>query len=91
MITEIHDAIALIVNKERRTATVFARAFSLPHSMHIHRPQKKRVWIKYYIGGHIALVDVDVRCRAPISNEEASGWASHAEGGGVGQAPVAYI
>ena len=33
-----------------------------------------------------ALIDVSLayqamRCRAPISNREASGWASHAEGG----------
>ena len=60
--------------------------------MHIHRPQKRRVWVKYYIGGHRALTDVlpasqAVRCRAPISNGEASGWASHAEGGNVSQAP----
>ena len=56
--------------------------------MHIHRPQRRRVWVKYYIGRHRALTDVspasqDVRCRAPISNGEASGWASHAEGGNV--------
>ena len=60
--------------------------------MHIHRPQKRRVWVKYYIGGHRALTDVspasqDVRCRSPISNGEASGWTSHAEGGNVSQAP----
>ena len=61
--------------------------------MHNHHT---RVGVKYYIGGHRALTDVSpasqaVRCRAPISNGEASGWASHAEGGNVSQAPVAYI
>ena len=50
---------------------------------------------RYYIGGHRALTDVSpasqaMRCRTPISNGEASGWASHAEGGNVGQAPVTY-
>ncbi len=65
-------------------------------SMHTHRPQRKRVWVKYYVGGHRALTDVlpssqDVRCRAPISNGEASLWASHVGGGNVSQAPVAYI
>ena len=47
---------------------------------------------KYYTGEHRALTDVspasqDVRRTAPISNGEASGWASHAEGGSVTQAP----
>ena len=65
-------------------------------SMHNHHTQERRVGVKYYIGGHRALTDVSpasqaVRCRAPISNGEASGWASHAEGGNVSQAPVAYI
>ncbi len=60
--------------------------------MRIHRPQRRRVWVKYHIGGHRALTDVsptsqDIRCRAPISNGESSGWASHAEGGNVSQAP----
>ena len=63
--------------------------------MHIHRTQESRVGVRYCIGGHRALTDVlpasqCMRCRAPISNREASGWASHAEGGNVGQAPVAY-
>ena len=65
-------------------------------SMHIHHPQKRKVWVKYYIGGHRTLTDVlptsqNVRCRALTSHGEASGWVSHAEGGNVSQAPVAYI
>ena len=64
--------------------------------MHIHCPQKRRIWVKYYIGGHRALADIlpsfqDVRCRAPISNRKAGGWVSHAERGNVSQTPVAYI
>ena len=60
--------------------------------MFIHCPQKRRIWVKYYIGWHKVLADVlpasqDVKCRALISNGEASGWASHAEGGNVSQAP----
>ena len=60
--------------------------------MHNHHTQERRVGVKYYVGGHRALADVSpasqaVRCRAPISNGEASGWASHAEGGNVSQAP----
>ena len=31
-----------------------------------------------------------MNCRAPISSEEASGWASDAEGGNVGHAPIVY-
>lgn len=46
-------------------------------------------------GGHRALTDVSpasqaMNCRAPISNEEASGWAFDAEGGNVGHAPIVY-
>ena len=64
-------------------------------SMHIHRTQERIVGVRYWIGGHRALTDVSpasqaMRCRAPISNGEASGWASHVEGGNVSQAPVAY-
>ena len=60
-------------------------------SMHIHCTQKRIVGVKYWIGGHRALADISpasqaMRCRAPISNEEASGWASHVEGGNVSQA-----
>ena len=60
-------------------------------SMHNHRTQERRVGVKYCIGGHRALTDISpashaVRCRAPISNGEASGWASHAKGGNVSQA-----
>ena len=48
--------------------------------------------VKYYIGGHRALTNIsptsqDMNYRAPISNEETSGWASQAEGGNVSQAP----
>ena len=64
-------------------------------SMHIHRTQERRLGVRYYVGGHRALTDVSpasqaIRYRTPISNGEASGCASHAEGGNVGQAPVAY-
>ena len=64
--------------------------------MHNHHIQERRVGVKFYIGGHRALIDVSpasqaVRCRAPISNGEASGWVLHAEGENVSQAPVAYI
>ena len=64
-------------------------------SMHIHRTQERRLGVRYYIGGLRALTDVSpasqaMRCRTPISNGEASGCASHPEGGNVGQAPVAY-
>ena len=60
--------------------------------MHIYRTQESRVGVRYCIGGYIALIDVlpasqSMRCRALISNREASGWASHAEGGNIGQAP----
>ena len=63
--------------------------------MHMYRIQKKRIGVIYWIGEHRALTDVlptsqAMRCRAPISNGEATGWASHEEGGNVGQAPVAY-
>lgn len=38
----------------------------------------------------VLLVLRAIRCKALISNGDASGWVSYAEGGNVGQVPVAY-
>ena len=59
------------------------------NSVHICCPQRREyLMVKYYMGGHNALTEVlpasqAVRCRAYISNKEASGRASRAEGGNV--------
>lgn len=64
--------------------------------MHNHQIQKRRVGVKYYTGEHKALTDVSpvsqvVGYKACISNEEASKWASHAEGRNISQVPIIYI
>lgn len=52
--------------------------------MHIHYLQKRRIYVKYYIGGHKILNDIllafqDMRYKALIANRNASGWAFYIE------------
>ena len=57
---------------------------------HIHRPQKRRVWVLYWWAQSTDCrfaASQAVGCRAPRSNWGASGWAFYVEGRNVSRAP----
>ncbi len=61
------------------------------HSSRIREESRSKVldwWVQSTDWRFACISGYEVQ--GPISNGEASGWASHAEGGNVGQAPVAY-